>query len=389
MKFLNENQITNASGFNEPDLGSKDSDDAQASPAPSNEGGQATSQTSLMQRASDVPRLVTRGESIEIHEVENDNGERFIVVIKNGRPKLINIPQPKIDGNANAAIVDYLNCTFQFNDKTPLNDFFKRLLSILGTAFAPAVNRNMGKYGYQHSFALGNSKALFAYGGNGGTGFISFSGEACHQISNWTLLVNYLEIDLDARITRWDGAYDDYEGVMNVNTALRLYQEGLFNNGGRNPLMDQRGNWIEPDGRGRTLYIGSSDNGKLTRIYEKGMQLGIPYHPWVRWETQLGNRDREIPWEAVLEPGKYLAGAYPKATNWISTEQSRIKTLQKTASIGYESLNHWASVAYGKHINVMMQKEGSAERVIEILRRAGLPRRLSLPELPIYGRILP
>jgi len=153
--------------------------------------------------------------------------------------------------------------------------------------------------------------------------------------------------------------------------------------------MDQRGNWIEPDGRGRTLYIGSSDNGKLTRIYEKGMQLGIPYHPWVRWETQLGNRDREIPWNAVLEPGKYLAGCYPKAMGWISKEQSRIRTLQKTADIGYTSLNHWASVAYGKHINVMMQKEGSAEKVVEILRRAGSPARLTLPEIPNYGRVVP
>ena len=158
-----------------------------------------------------------------------------------------------------------------------------------------------------------------------------------------------------------------------------MYQEGLFTNGGRKPLMDQRGNWIEPDGRGRTLYIGSSENGKLTRVYEKGMQLGIPYHQWVRWETQLGNRDREIPWEAVLEPGKYLAGCYPKAMGWISEEQSRIRTIQKTAEAGYDSLTHWLSVAYGKQINVMMDKEGSAEKVIELIRRSGLPTRLQLP----------
>lgn len=115
-----------------------------------------------------------------------------------------------------------------------------------------------------------------------------------------------------------------------------MYQEGLFNIGGRNPKKEKRGDWDDPDGSGRTLYVGSSENGKLLRAYEKGMQLGIPWHPWVRWECQLGNRDRIIPWEAVLEPGKHLAGCYPKTLGWISEEQSRIRTLQKTASIGYQ-----------------------------------------------------
>lgn len=369
--------------FNETAFGSQDRTDAPAPPEPRNEGGTAFLQT------SNDPRLVTRGERLW-YEVTNDEGQHFIADFSNpNRPKLIEISKPKEDGIANAAIVDYLNCTFPFASRTGLHDFFQELLNILGHAFAPAINRNAGKYGYEHSFTLGESKALFAYGGNGGTGFLSFSGEACHLIPNWRWLIHHLEHNLKAHITRWDGAYDDCEGIYSVNDALQMYQDGLFNSGGRSPQMDQRGNWIEPDGRGRTLYIGSSKNGKLIRIYEKGMQLGIPFHPWVRWEVQLGKRDRIIPWEAVLEPGKYLAGAYPKALGWISQEQSRIRTLQKTASIGYDSLTHWASTAYGKHINVMMLKEGSAEKVVEILRRAGLPTRLNLPELPDYGIVMP
>lgn len=370
---------SNYLSLNKPDLGSKVSDDALASPVPSNESGQATSDTSTMQRILGCPRLVTRGESYENYEVIGNDGETYALVIQNGRIKQIHIPKPKIDGVASAAIVDFLNCTFPFNSKASLNNFFHDLLPILGSNFAPAISRNSGKYGYSYSFQLGNSKSLFAYGGNASTGFLSFSGEACHQIPNWKNLVNYLKNTLKARITRWDGAHDDFEGTYSVDKALSMYQDGLFTNGGRKPLMDQRGNWIEPDGRGRTLYIGSSENGKLTRVYEKGMQLGIPYHQWVRWETQLGNRDREIPWEAVLEPGKYLAGCYPKAMGWISEEQSRIRTIQKTAEAGYDSLTHWLSVAYGKQINVMMDKEGSAEKVIELIRRSGLPTRLQLP----------
>jgi phage replication initiation protein len=371
--------VSKLNGFNDPHLGSNGSEDATASTERSNEGGQATSPTSSMQRTSDDPRQVTRGDSYENYEVVGNDGETYALVIQNGRIKQIHIPKPKIDGVTSAAIVDYLNCTFPFDSKKSLTDFFQELLPILGSNFAPAISRNSGKYGYSYSFQLGNSKALFAYGGNASTGFLSFSGEACHQIPNWKCLVNYLKIILKARITRWDGAHDNFEGTYSVDKALSMYQDGLFTNGGRKPLMDQRGNWIEPDGRGRTLYIGSSENGKLTRVYEKGMQLGIPYHPWVRWETQLGNRDREIPWEAVLEPGKYLAGCYPKAMGWISEEQSRIRTIQKTAEAGYDSLTHWLSVAYGKQINVMMDKEGSAEKVIALIRRSGLPTRLQLP----------
>ena len=338
--------------------------------------------------AEGLPRLVTRGESLW-HEVRGEDGESYIAFLKNGRVQLLHLPKPKIDGVASAAIVDYLNCTFHFSAKESLADFFVELLGILGAAFAPIVDRKRGLYGYTHSFKLGESKGLFAYGGNNSTGFMTFSGESCHQIPNWQRLVNYLAETRQAHITRWDGAYDDFEGLRTVDEALSMYRNGLFTNGGRTPLMDQAGNWDHPDGRGRTLYVGCSDNGKLLRVYEKGMQLGIPWHPWVRWECQLGNKDRIIPWEAVLEPGKYLAGCYPKAMGWISEEQSRIRTLQKTASIGYEALTYWASHAFGKHINLMLKVEGSPEKVIERLRRDGLPGRLDLPSVPGYGRVLP
>lgn len=363
--------------------------DAPASPA--QRGGCGTAIAPEMLNAAtqgDLPRLVTRGESLW-HEVIGDDGESYVALFSGGRPRLIHIPKPKTDGVASAAIVDYLNCSFPFPSKQSLADFFSELLAILGSAFAPAIDRRCGKYGYESSFTLGDSKALFAYGGNNGTGFLSFSGESCHQIPSWERLVHYLANIRHAHITRWDGAYDDFAGVHTVDHALRMYLEELFTCGGRKPRMEQRGNWIEPDGRGRTLYIGSSENGKLLRVYEKGMQLGIPWHPWVRWECQLGNTDRIIPWEAVLEPGKYLAGCYPNAIGWISEEQSRIRTLKKTAAIGYDSLTHWASVAYGKHIDLMLKVEGSAEKVVEKLRREGLPSRLNLPSLPGHGKVLP
>lgn len=375
-------------GFNKSTFGSEIWTDALAPSKSSNEGGTAGVEISAMQQTSEDPRLVTRGERLW-HEVTNEEGQRFIADFSNPyRPKLIEISTPKVNGVANAAIVDYLNCSFNF-EKVSIQDFFAELLPILGHSFSPVVDRGRGIYGYAHSFQFGETAGIFAYGGNKGTGFLSLSGECCHRIADWPQLVNFLESDLDSYITRWDGAYDDFEGIHSVDNSLTMYQENIFNSGGRKPRMRQVGNWIEPDGTGRTIYIGVAKNGKMARIYEKGMQLGVPYHPWVRWEVQLGNRDRLIPWQAVLEPGKYLAGSYVNALGWISEEQSRIRTLQKTSEIGYESLTHWLSIAYGKHINAMMIKERSADKVIEMLRREGLPSRLVLPDIPNYGKVLP
>lgn len=335
------------------------------------------------------PRLVIRGESSTQEQPES--GESFALLSNDkGRLKAIAHPRPLPNGVATAALVDYLNCSFPFGEGRPaLPAFFARLFEAVGAAFAPAKDRNRGLHGYKHSFSLGSGSAFFAFGGNQGTGFLTFPGEACHQIPDWPGLVAYLRDELHARITRFDGAVDDFRGKHSVDDAVRMYQEGLFNVGGRPPQIDQRGNWLAPDGTGRTFYVGKRRNGKTLRVYEKGMQQGVRFHPWVRWELELHNNDRVIPWEALLAPGKYVAGAYPKALGWMSEEQTRIRTLQNTAVTSYEALTYWASVGYGKLIDTMLKVEGSPEKVVALLRRPGLPDRLDLPELPGHGKVLP
>ena len=113
------------------------------------------------------------------------------------------------------------------------------------------------------------------------------------------------------------------------------------------PSSKQHGSWIAPDGTGRTFEVGKRKNGKMIRIYEKGNQLGDPNSPWVRWEIELHNKQRELPWDVLINPGPYIAGAYP-CTRWVSDEASRIRTIQKTAKIGYDALMHYARQAYGR-----------------------------------------
>ena len=94
--------------------------------------------------------------------------------------------------------------------------------------------------------------------------------------------------------------------------------------------MKQIGNWVNPDGSGRTIQIGKRASGKLIRIYEKGMQLGEPFHPWVRWELELHSNSHDIPWDVLIEPGRYVVGAYPNALAWVQSEMSRIVTIQRS-----------------------------------------------------------
>lgn len=331
-----------------------------------------------------IPPLVKRGESLEDDSFP-DCGERYQVSSKNGRPLLIAHPLPKPDGVSYSAITDYLNCSFPFNPKD-IAIFFSQLLACLGEQFAPATDRSRPLHFYPTSFSLGNSSGVFAYGGQGGTGLLSLPGEACHLVPNWNTLITLIKDKLGGRITRWDGAVDDYAGIHNVDWAVQLYKEGKFNAGGNEPSCDQRGNWIKPDGKGRTFYVGKRENGKLLRVYEKGMQLGKLYDPWVRWEVELHNTGRIIPFDVLLEPGKYVAGAYPKTLGWIQEEMQRIRTIIKTGKISYGALTDHAARAYGKHVNAMMAVEGSAEKVVEKLRRDGIPSRLDTPSLAVFRK---
>jgi phage replication initiation protein len=290
-----------------------------------------------------------------------------------------------------AAHTDWLNCTIPVKDEPNfLGTFAHQFFAIAGKSFAPLEEVGKGLHGWKRSFKFSNTGAMLGIGGQNETVFLSLSGEACTLIplEAWPVLVTLLETHYHAKITRWDGAVDDFEGIHSVDWAVGQYLENNFNAGGNRPSCNQHGNWIEPDGRGRTFEIGKRKNGKMMRVYEKGKQLGDAFSSWVRLELELHNRDREIPWDVVLNPGGYVAGSYP-CMGWVNDELSRIATLQKKAKIGYDALTHNARVSYGRLINVMLQQEGTPEKVIERLIRDGKPARLMLPIPPEHtGPIL-
>jgi len=314
-----------------------------------------------------APRTVIRGESLRVTPSKTSDD---IQALETAKPF--------------AAHTDWLNCTFPIQNRPYfLNEFAQQFFVIAGEQFAPITELGKGHNGWKRSFALGETGGILAIGGQNDTVFLSLPGKACTLIplDGWPALASLLENHYQARITRWDGAVDDFEGHHSVDWAVAQYLDSQFTAGGNKPKCGVAGDWLEPQGAGRTFYVGKRKNGKVIRIYEKGMQLGDPNSPWVRWEVELHNKKRVVPWEVLLIPGKYVAGSY-RCTRWVSNESCRIKTIKAAAKIGYNALVNHAKQAYGPLINVMLAQEGSPEKVIEALIRDGVPARLDLPRPP-------
>lgn len=332
--------------------------------------------------ASHFPGRVIPGESYPPIGFP-ESGESYQIVARGKRACVIAHPLPHPEVQGYTALTDYLNCTFPFSGgHQDVRQFIDQLLRIPGINISHAKNRGKGFNGYERSYDLGDFGARFGYIGQAGTALLSLPGQACAAIADWAPVVELLRDQYGARITRWDGAVDDFLGTHPVDWAVERYLGGDFTNGGNKPSCRQAGNWIEPDGTGRTFYIGKRKNGKMIRIYEKGMQTGQAWHPWVRYEVELHNVDRVVPWDVLFNPGQYVAGAFPKALSWVNEEMSRIRTIQEEGSLAYQHLVNCAAIAYGPLVNVMLEVEGSSEAVVKKLRKPGVPARLAFPVDP-------
>lgn len=258
--------------------------------------------------------------------------------------------------------------------------------AILGHVFGVKVGakRPVGLNFYKSTFALEDNAGMVSIGGQGGTILVQLTGMGISIArKGWEKRLQKLsEILQRFVITRVDVAYDDIEGrKYSTDQALIDYQDGLYTCGGRWPSCEQRGNWIFPDGKGRTFYVGRRENGKLLRVYEKGRQLGEAASPWVRVELELHNKDRLIPFEILLRPGAYLAGAYP-ALEWVAEGNvtEKIKTLTKVLEITYDNAVKHLVRSYGGLLKMISEVESEGLAVlVPLFQDRPEPRRVSLP----------
>lgn len=289
-----------------------------------------------------------------------------------------------IEPSAPTAHIDWLGFTLtppnelRESEQASIRWLIPQLFKVFGLPEVSAQATGTGWNGYTYRVNIGDNAqyGLIAFGGEKqrGTFHVELNATACAHISDWRTVQQWGE-SIGAKITRVDLAHDDMEAkAVSIAMARAWHDAGEFTTNGRPPdahLYDDMGS-----GKGKTLYIGSRESGKLLRVYEKGRQLGDPSSPWVRVELELRGKSRLIPWDVLTSPATYLAGGYP-CLAFLSAVQSKIRTISKAVQVTLESILHYLRTAGGKSINVLMQANGGdAAAVVNAIRRDGIPRRL-------------
>lgn len=317
-------------------------------------------------------------------------GERLEFFTTGTRSELVRHPVPKASAPDKVALVDFLSFTLTPPAQIALvsridgleDAGFRWVVGELGRLFNVPADRierkKTGRFGFKYSASFGGG--LIAWGGASQRSriMVSFSGEGCARIEDWPKAAAWLE-GLRATLTRVDLAHDDFASeTVSMAKAVKAYESGGFNTGGRKPEHQLAGDWLDGEQatRGRTLYVGSRDNGKLFRAYEKGKQLGDESSRWVRVECEWHHKSRLLPYDMLTRPGQYLAGAFP----WLSflhAEQCRVRTTFRAAKVAFDRAMHHARQQVGKLVNFALAVyEGDYAKVVEELRREGIPARI-------------
>ncbi|MCW5669386.1 MAG: replication initiation factor domain-containing protein [Hydrogenophaga sp.] len=185
--------------------------------------------------------------------------------------------------------------------------------------------------------------------------------------TKWAGMLGWL-MTVRVRITRIDLAVDFHQGEHDVDEGVELYKAGAFAVRGRQPKCSLAGDWLH--GRdGRTFYVGRRPNGKLLRIYEKGRQLGDLKSLWVRWELQLGNKERDLPLGILIDPASFFAGAYPPLQKILQAAPINLPTRATERTADLSRRLHHLRASYGATLAETMGLAGATpEGVVDALR---------------------
>lgn len=287
--------------------------------------------------------------------------------------------------SGDTAFVDWINFTvdstaFEWDDKgcdlsedKLILDASLRLEGIFGFGITKQLPN--GRNFYHRAYEVGGTFGFLAIGGQRGTVMVSISGQGLaaampwweNRLHGW---LTSLPEGKRAKLTRIDVAHDLYNGEYTVDKAYQDYSDGGASCNGRLPGCEHRGDWHKPSGAGRTFYIAKRTNGKFARVYEKGKQLGDESSPWVRIEVEFKSVDRILPFDILLNPGQYLAGAYPMF-EWIKSTQERIATIKKAVQTTYKGAVVTVKRQFGKVLGFMREMEESADAVLELVAVRG------------------
>lgn len=347
---------------------------------------------------AECPPLVTRGEHVSEEAPAIEHPEYVDLILDGGVVKQV---MRRTGLNGDVGFIDWLHITCHedtahhvgwpgstLTDDDIVNAMSYSMSEIFG--FGVSGQHDKGRNFYRRSYELGDGYGALMHGGQRNTVMLQITGTglaAARPGWQWRLL-NWLEgVAVNPRLTRVDVAHDCFDGEYTPEQADCDYDAGLFrlDRSPKNPEVEHRGNWKIQNQKGRTLNIGVRTSGKYARIYEKGRQLGDKNSKWVRVEVEFKGVDRVIPFDVLINPGCYLAGAYP-AFGWIQDKQDRIRTTRQQKVCEKEQKESWIKHVAGSDLWVLHEvEEGETpeERALNLITRlkneSKLPKWAKLP----------
>ncbi len=236
---------------------------------------------------------------------------------------------PRRPAFGQVCIIDWLNVTmkavsFQTGETASMRSvttwqhaIIKNVSQTLKQIFGFAISHQLpkGMHFYDMTFELEHKAGLVCIGGQSDTVLIQLNGEGCTYAKyGWESDFHaFLELQaIDPKITRVDLAHDDlYGDYTSLAWFARQYEIDGFTSHRKKPEIEMRGNWKRPNGKGRTLYIGTPKSSKYCRIYEKGKKFGDKNSNWLRTEVEFKSRSYFIELDVLVNPSKYFLSAYP------------------------------------------------------------------------------
>jgi phage replication initiation protein len=310
-----------------------------------------------------------------------------------GELKVVSVRVPV---NGQIAVIDGLRVVIGEESFLGLADgvddeaYVRATSAVLEDVFGFGLTRNLGQRRdfYGETWELGENWGHVGFGGakQNSTILISLSGQGTIAAkSGWEARLHAFLTTRAKRpvITRVDLAHDWFHGEVTVDQLDQMHTDGYFTNAYTIPTCQHAGDWKNPSGKGRTLYVGTRKAGCMFRGYEKGMEQGDSTSSWVRGEVEMSNKSRLIPFDVLLDPSGYFMGAYKKAFAYLSltVTPQRGEVKRKAAEIALEASIKMVSTQVGKYVGVLADFYGAEEFVQMVRNKLGdWPNRLKVPD---------
>lgn len=305
-------------------------------------------------------------------------GHVQLVMTDSGEVKTVMVRRP---AEKQVCIIDWINFTVSedtwcktareglISDEQFITEASRQLEKIFG--FGVTAKRDRGMNFYRESWVLGDNMGFVCFGGQRSTMLITVTGHGClHALPGWEKRLHAFltKVAIRPSISRIDLAHDDFDGsYLSVEWAEAQWETGGFSfaTGGRPPEIQNLGNWKKPNGKGRTLTVGTRSSSKFVRFYEKGRKEGDRESNWCRCEIEFKNTNTVITPEVLLNPSEAFIGAYPCMEHFkrfgCVDEGTRFEVKHRAAVINHDAAEKWLTVQCGKYIRVWRELYGDKE----------------------------